>query len=73
MIRYLTFDGPDNTLFLLESGMLRIITEAAEEAVLPLRDLVELLVYLSLQPVQAHRRLHNRQVALLALALREHS
>ena len=67
---FLAFEGPADTLFLVDGGMLRVLTHAGEEVILPWSDLLEFLVHLSVQRAQVLSRLRNPQIRLLVLALR---
>ncbi|HEX9944267.1 MAG TPA: hypothetical protein VGG03_19830 [Thermoanaerobaculia bacterium] len=40
------FEAPSGTLFILEPGGLRIVTEAGDEALVPVRDVVAFLKHL---------------------------
>jgi hypothetical protein len=71
MIRYLAYEGPNATLFLIEAGRLRAITDDGGEVLLPFLDLVELLLHLSLHRVQIFQVL-NEQLGRLAVVLQEH-
>lgn len=71
MTDFLSFEGPEDTLFLLDHGTLRILTGAGEEAVLPWGDFLELLVHLSVRRVRALTRLRNQQLRRLAIRFKE--
>lgn len=73
MTDFLVYEGPADTLFLVELETLRILTEAGEEVLLPWADFLELLVHLSVQRVQVLTRLRNHQLHLLAALLKERS
>jgi hypothetical protein len=69
MIEYLAFEGPANTLFVLEDETFRVLTDEGQEVVVPLGELIELFVKISLHHAQVFARV--REAKRLAALMRE--
>ena len=67
----LTFEGPSETLFLIEAGNLRILDDNGGEVLLPIGNLIGLLLHLSIHRVHTLACLRAHRAHRLAALLHE--